>query len=263
MLKKFLWICLATSMFCQIASAKTEDKGVIIRVVEGLVYIDIGQREGVMEGDPFDIIAYEVLSHPLTGDTLAVTPKSVGAVRVRQVLPKMSIAKVIQLNSGFDPMLMEIARVQSPERLMEIEMLAKHSMYASMGISKRMAFIPGLYQMKMGETRRGWALLVLDSVALVAGIGYRVSSNDWRNQYKQMKHGTSDDFKFYFNEANDRRKLSNRFLWLAGALYAYNWVDVLWMGNGGMSLKKSQRSLGLGFGISTDGNPMMQLSRRF
>ena len=77
MLKTFFWLCLAIALLCQIAEAKMADKGVIIRVVEGLVYIDQGQRDGVMEGDLFDIISHEVLSHPLTGDTLAVTPKLV------------------------------------------------------------------------------------------------------------------------------------------------------------------------------------------
>ena len=265
MLKTFFWLCLAITLLCQTAEAKMADKGVIIRVVEGLVYIDQGQRDGVMEGDLFDIISHEVLSHPLTGDTLAVTPKSVGALRVRQVLPKMSIAQVMQLNSGFDPMLMEIARVQTPERLMEIEMLAKRTMFASMGISRRMAFIPGLYQMKMGDERKGWTLLALDGAALAAGIGYRMNSNDWKDRYDRLPAGTAQsDFDFYFNEANDRRKRGNRFLWLAGALYAYNWVDALWMGNGGMSYKKSQQpmiNLGLGFG--REGNAMLQLSSRF
>ena len=126
---------------------------------------------------------------------------------MRQVLPKMSIAQVMQLNSGFDPMLMEIARVQTPERLMEIEMLAKRTMFASMGISRRMAFIPGLYQMKMGDERKGWTLLALDGAALAAGIGYRMNSNDWKDRYDRLPAGTvQSDFDFYFNEANDRRK---------------------------------------------------------
>lgn len=263
MIKRFFWLCLAITLPCQTADAKMAHKGTIIRVVEGLVYIDQGQRDGVMEGDLFDIISHEVLSHPLTGDTLAVTPKSVGAVRVRQVLAKMSIAEVMQLKAGLDPMLMEIARVQTPERLMEIEMLAKRSVFAGMGISRRMAFIPGLYQMKMGNSRKGWTLLALDGAALVAGIGYRMNSNDWKDRYDRLPTGTAQsDFDYYFNEANDRRKRGNRLLWLAGALYAYNWVDVLWMGSGGTRFKKSpQPTIGLGF--DREGNAMLQLSSRF
>ena len=64
--------------------------------------------------------------------------------------------------------------------------------------------------------------------------------------------------------ANDRLRTSNRFFYLAAAVYAYNWVDVLWMDNGGVSFKKSpSRSLDLGLRVSNEGDAILQLSSRF
>ena len=56
--------------------------------------------------------------------------------------------------------------------------------------------------------------------------------------------------------------MSNRLFWLAGALYVYNLIDVLWMGNdrGGPNLS---RKLSLGVTSRVDGAPLLQLTRIF
>ena len=139
------------------ASGHTHSDGLIIRHEMGLIYIDIGQRNGVMKGDLYDIVAPEVISHPLTGDTLAVTPKSVGALQVHQVLDKMSIAKVVQLKPGDDPVLKSIVKVNNPERLAEIEHFVKRNLFYSMRRQVDLlpnGLIPGVYQMGIGEDRK-------------------------------------------------------------------------------------------------------------
>ena len=244
--------------------------GLIIRVQQGIVFVDIGANDGVMKGDYFNIISSETLTHPLTGDTLAVTPKNIGAIQIHQSNPNMAIARILHLMPGEDVMLKPIDRVGAdPERLAEIERFAKQELFRSLGldIPRRLAVVPGVYQMRLGEKRKGWALLATGTVSFAAAIGYRASSNDWLDQYEGLPAGLPQaEYDRYFNTADERRSRSNRLFWLAGAVYAYNWVDVLWMGGraGAMrarTLQSLHTEMGLGF--ASDGDPLFQLVRRF
>jgi hypothetical protein len=251
-----LWLMALALSAVEGALAQMPEKGLIIRVMDRLVYIDLGQQEGVQPGDLFDVVDDEVLAHPLTGDTLAVTPKSVGALRVLQVYPKMALAELMHLQGDKNPMLMKIAPIEDAERLMEIEQYAK--MHGSMGggAARGMAIIPGLYQYRTGARRKGLALLGLEATSLALGIGYRLSSDDWYDQYKQLPPGLAPDrYTFYFDEASQRRSWSNRFFWVAGALFTYNLVDAMWMGR--------ETSPALSVGLSAEGRPLLRLVGSF
>ncbi len=238
------------------------ENGFIIRVMDRLLFIDMGRQDGVREGDIFDIVDAEVVTHPLSGDTLSVTPRSVGALRVRQVYPKMALAELMHIMAARDPMLMRIAPIQDPERLLEVERFLKQNPMDG-GPSRRSALLPGLYQFRMGSRWKGLGLLGTELAALGAGIAYRMSSDDWFNQYSELPPGLAPDrYDFYFDEASSRRSTSNRLFWLAGAVYAYNLIDVMWMGNSGMSMKVD-KGLSMGMSYSRDGAPLVQLMRRF
>ncbi len=247
-------------------------EGMVIRVQHSakstLVFIDVGANDGVMKGDLYNIVSSEVLSHPLTGDTLAVTPMNVGAIQVHQVNEKLAIAKLLHLMGGEDAMLKPIAKVQDPDRLAEIEKLVSRARFKARGGSapRNTALIPGMYQMKVGEKRKGWALLASDAVALVAAIGYRTNSNDWKDHYNNLPAGLPDSqYEFYFSRAEDRRKASNRLFWLAGAIYAYNWADVLWLGESAKMMAHTAPANSTQFGLSatSDGHPLFSIQHRF
>jgi len=265
MFKRVIWLCLA--LLCgQVAHAQMEAKGIVVRVADKMIFIDLGRRDGVQPGDLFDILTSEVLAHPLTGDTLAVTPKSVGALRVFQVEEKISLAELLHIEGNQDPMLMKVARIQDPERLMEIEKYMERRVHMGSGGSRNLALVPGLYQLRTGERRKGLALMGLETVSLVAGIGYHFSSNEWEDKYDNLGPNLpKKDYDFYFEGARDRRNWSNRFFWLAGALYAYNWIDVMWTDSSPM-MSLSARSgvpLALGLGLNRSGQALLQMTHRF
>ena len=241
--------------------------GYIIRVQTGnLVLIDLGQGDGVAPGDLFDIVSAEVLRHPLRDTILAVTPKAIGAVQVKQVFPRMSLALVIDLDAGEDPMLMPLMRVRSPDRIDDLAKAMTRQVFrvASSGVSLRTAVIPGIYQKQIGERTKGWALLGLETVALIGGFTYRSSSNDWLDQYKALDASfPQSEFDRYFNEAQDRRTMSNRLFWVAGALYIYNWADVLWMGSAPRLASTAGPRTQVGIGLADRGQPLLQIRRRF
>ena len=238
------------------------DKGLIIRVMDRLLFIDMGRQEGVQAGDIFDIVDSEVVTHPLSGDTLSITPRSIGALQVRQVYPKMALAELMHIQAARDPMLMRIAPIENSERLLEVEQFLKRNMISG-GPSLKSAWLPGVYQYKTGSTWKGLGLLGLELATLGGGIAFRISSDEWYDTYSKLSPGLSPDrYDYYFNGASDRRTMSNRLFWLAGALYAYNLIDVLWMGNdrGGPNLS---RKLSLGVTSRVDGAPLLQLTRSF
>ena len=252
--------------------AQGHAEGMVIRVQQStkstLVFIDVGANDGVMRGDLYNIVSSEVLSHPLTGDTLAVTPMNVGAIQVHQVNEKLAIAKLLHLMPGEDAMLKPIAKVRDPDRLAEIEKLVSRARFKARGGSapRNTALIPGMYQMKVGEKRKGWALLASDAVALVAAFGYRANSNDWKDQYNNLDASQPQGvFKFYFSRAASRRNTSNRLFWLAGAIYAYNWADVLWLGESAkmMAHTAPAKSTQFGLGATSDGDPLFSIQHRF
>lgn len=247
-----------------------EGDGLIIRIqAADLVFIDRGAEHNISRGDLFDIISSEMLIHPLSDSILAVTPKSVGSLQVLQVYPRTSLAKLIQLDRDEDPMLKPIARVRDPDRRARIEKQMLRGMRAASGMdaSRRLAAIPGLYQTRIGETRKGWGLMAATGLSLVGGLAYRSNSNDWYDQYQNLPAGLPEsDYTFYFTKAQDRRSLSNKLFWLAGALYVYNWADILWLsGSGGLTSQVPQSpGSGLHVGLGTDGDrPLLRLTRRF
>lgn len=242
-----------------------DPQGMIIKIEQaGLFYIDLGQRDNVMAGDFFDIVADEVLTHPLTEDTLAVTQKTVGALRVRQVWEKTSLVQLLHIQGGENPMRKQIVRIKDPDRLLEIEQYNQRWMYGGTeGPSKNLALIPGLYQLKMGDKTKGWSLIGLEAAAFIAGIAYRSDSNDWKDTYDNLPAGLPEErYAFYFDGAQDRRNRSNRLFWLVGAIYAYNLVDVMWLDSGQtMNLRRS--SLPLELGLDRDGRTALQWVYRF
>ena len=126
-------------------------QGYVVEIVSGrLVFIDLGARNDVAKGDYYDIVSSEIMTHPLTGDTLAVTPKSVGALQVEQVYDKMSLARLLELTPGENVMSMPIVRVRQAERLEEIQKLVKRQEYRGTSAPLRMAVIPGLFQLQSG-----------------------------------------------------------------------------------------------------------------
>ena len=233
-------------------------EGVIIRVDGSLAYIDAGQQQGLMEGDLLDIMSTEVLTHPLTGDTLSVTPTAVGALRVRQVFPRFAIGELVHVEPGQDPMLMPVYRIMDPERMSQVMLYAQHFAYAvaGSGVSRRRALIPGFYQFKLGSPAKGWTLLGLEAAALTAGVLCHVQSANYYDNY----HGLDgrykvEEFDRQFDKASTWHRRSNRAYWLAGAVVAYNWIDVLWLGKA--------PAVESGLEMSSQGIPLLQLAYRF
>lgn len=259
-----LWLSPATA---QMPDESMGGDGLIIRIQSAdLVFIDRGSDHGMTRGELFDIVSSEMLVHPRTDSILAVTPKTVGALRILQVYPRTSLARLVQLDRGEDPMLKPISLVRDAERIAEIEeqMLRGVRIAAGMDVSRRVAVIPGVYQIGIGETRKGWALLAAQAVSLTSAFVYRSSSNDWYDQYQNLQAGLFEsDYTFYFTKAQDRRTTSNRLFWLAGALYVYNWVDILWLGGAsGMAYQPpptSRLTVGVGDGLQ----PLLRLTHRF
>ena len=234
-LLNIVFVCLVfTPVFLGAQAGRIGD-GLIIRVMDHMLYVDIGSEDNVREGDMFDIIEPEVLTHPLNGDTLSVTPKNIGAIRIIQVFPKMALAELTHIETPKDPMLKHISSIQDARRLMEIEHLEKMSM--ANDTTNRSMLVPGLYQYQFGDRRKGFGLLSAEFAALIVGVGYRMSSNDWMDQYNNLGPGLPQtDFDYYFKEADQRRTTSNRAFFIAGAIYAYSLFDVLWMQDGGLPL---------------------------
>jgi hypothetical protein len=240
----------------------------IIRVKDNLVYLDAGQAKGISRGAVYDILSTDIISHPLTGDTLAVSPKSVGSIRIHQVFEKLSVGLVLRLEDGVDPMLMRVGRVTDAVRLQEIEsmMVRREQVFSPSrsGLSRSYGLVPGLYQIKSGKRGKGWTLLGLEAAALAVGVGYRISSNDWLDQYDRLPQNTEAAvFDSYFDEASNRRSTGNRFLWIAGALYAYNWIDVLWTRSNSAGMAQTLPSTRLDLGTSSQGGPLVVLRHRF
>ena len=269
-----LWMSPATAQQ-MMASEPMAGDGLIVRIQSAdLVFIDRGSEHGITRGDLFEIISSEMLIHPLSDSILAVTPKSVGSLQVLQVYPRTALARLLQLDRGEDPMLKPIERVVDAERRAEIEkmMLRGVRMAAGVDVSRRLAVIPGLFQARIGETRKGWGLLAASGASLIGGFAYRSNSNDWYDQYQNLPAGLPEsDYTFYFTKAQDRRSLSNNLFWLAGALYVYNWVDILWLGNAaGVAYQAPPTTrvhvdLGWDSGGSQNpgGMPLLRLTRRF
>lgn len=252
-------------------ASPAEGDGLIIRIQSAdLVFIDRGAEHNINRGDLFDIISSEMLIHPLSDSILAVTPKSVGSLQVLQVYPRTSLAKLIQLDRDEDPMLKPIARVRDAERRATIEKQMLHGMRVASGmdVSRRLAIIPGLYQTRIGETRKGWALMAATGLSLVGGFAYRSNSSDWYDQYQSLQAGLPESkYTQYFTKAQDLRSRSNRLFWLAGALYVYNWADIMWLGSGsGMAAQTpppgSRLHVALGMGSAGEG-PLLRLTHRF
>ncbi len=262
-----LFTALAATPIAAQETGRLEADGLIIRSENGVVFIDLGEQSGVMPGDLYDIVAAEVLSHPLTGDTLAVTPKSVGAVQVRQVYERMAVGRVVYLEAGVDPMLKPISRATGSDRLEEIQKNMQRGMFSGSRFQAplRLAAVPGMYQLRTEQRRKGWAIALSEVAALAGAINQRISSNDWKDQYDNLDSNSDQAvFDYYYSGASDRRTNSNRLFWLAGAIYLYNWIDAVWMGGGIPSLQVgAPTDWHLSPGLAMDGRPLVQLTRRF
>ena len=147
---------------------------------------------------------------------------------------------------------------------MEIERFAERWTHGpTTALPKHLALVPGLYQLKMGDKGKGWGLLGLETAALIAGIAYRSDSNQWYDTYNNLPAGLNEErYEFYFDGAQNRRNWSNRFFWLAGALYTYNLIDVLWLDQGqGMHMRRAP--LPFSMGVDREGRPALQMVYRF
>ena len=263
----------AVALWLSPATAQTPDEsmggdGLIIRIQSAdLVFIDRGSDHGMTRGELFDIVSSEMLVHPRTDSILAVTPKTVGALRILQVYPLTSLARLVQLDRGEDPMLKPISLVRDADRVSEIEKQMLRGVRAAAGkhVPRQVAVIPGLYQIRIGETRKGWALLAAQSVSLVTAIAYRSNSNDWHDQYRALQAGLpQSEYDRYFDKAQDLSDRSNQFFWLAGALYVYNWVDILWLGDASGVAYRPPPASRLTVGVGLDGlQPLLRLTHRF
>ena len=94
---------------------------------------------------------------------------------------KTSLAQLLHIQAGENPMLKQIVLIKDADRIMEIDKFTDRWMYgAAGGISKNAALVPGLYQLKMGEKSKGWSLIGLEAVALIGAIAYRTDSESFR-----------------------------------------------------------------------------------
>ncbi|MEW6751538.1 MAG: FlgT C-terminal domain-containing protein [Candidatus Latescibacterota bacterium] len=257
-------LALVVAVWAAGAGAQTPIAGMIIRVAEPpLVYIDLGARDGVHEGDLFDIVESEVVSNPLSGDTLGVSPRRVGSIRVRQVHEKVSIAELVSLDKGEDPMLMKVARIEDPGRRALVQEQARAVRPVDAGPSLRLGLVPGLYQVRTGHAGRGGSYMAAEVGALAAAIAYRVSSLDWEKRYDEYGSDPEDTNTGYLvtlgKGMQDRRRWSNRLFWTAGAVYALNWIDVLWSDG----RAASGLPFVLGAGVDGNGHTLVQASWAF
>ena len=261
-----IWICLISLSLVGVGHGQMMGEGTIVKMISSeLVFVDRGVDASVMTGDLYDIVADETVYHPLTDSVLAVTTQTIGAIKILQVFPKTALAQLVHIEMGEDPMLKKIIQISDAERLADIESRMLRDMRGVKGgVSLRLAVVPGLYQINMGERRKGWILIGLETASLVAGLTYRASGNDWKDQYDRLTN-PGDDFDRYIKGANDRRKSSNMYLKLAGLVYAYNWFDVLWEGRSlPVNLDVAEpRRLQLGVGVDQGGNSVLQMVHRF
>ncbi|MFA6111562.1 MAG: FlgT C-terminal domain-containing protein [Candidatus Latescibacterota bacterium] len=263
MLKRTIWLLLAWVALTPVvrSAAQGESRGLIIGVTDHLVYVDLGQRDGIREGELFDIVSTEVLADPLSGDTLAVTPESVGAIRVRQVFEKVSLAELVQLDPGRDPMLMRVAPIQDPARLAEVETITVTGGGLT-GPSMVSALVPGLHQYRAGRRVKGLTLMGLEGASLAAAVAFRLSSKDWENQYHDFTGAYGNPYLVRLGEGmQSRRRWSNRFFWLSAGLYAYNLIDVRWSQRRPADFEAP--TLDLGMSLDGQGQPLLRLVRTF
>lgn len=243
-------------------------QGVIIKEEGSLVWVDLGQTHGIVDGDLFDIVAAEKLVHPVTDSVLAITQKAIGAIRVRQVWEKMSLAQLLYIRPGDSAMLKQVVRIKDAERQLEIKKFGDGWMGGEpvAAVSSLAALVPGLYQIQNGATAKGWTLLGAETLSMVLALAYRIDSNDWYETYNNLPAGlTEERYSFYFDGARDRRNWSNRFLWFGGALFAFNLIDNIWMSDHRSLSAKSYESRSFRLEVSTDpiGHSRLMLVHRF
>ena len=70
--------------------------GTVILTKGDKVYINRGDREGVVVGQKFDVGEITVLKDPDTGEVLDQSIDSIGSIEVVKVKQKISICKVIK-----------------------------------------------------------------------------------------------------------------------------------------------------------------------
>ncbi len=209
------------------AATPPEARGLIIEVADHLAYLDLGQRDGISEGELFDIVSTEVLTDPSSGDTLMVTPATIGVVRVRQVFEKMSVAEILQLQPGQNPVLLRVAPIQDAERLVQLAAMAA-TVPGRAGPGAMASLVPGLYQYRSGQRAKGIALAGVEAGLLLTATAFRWSSNDWHRRYQDYA-GADEAYLVHLAEGmQSRRRWSNSLYWLSAGVYAFNFVQVRW-----------------------------------
>jgi hypothetical protein len=242
------------------AATPPEARGLIIEVADHLVYLDLGQRDGIGEGELFDIVSTEVLTDPVSGDTLMVTPATIGVVRVRQVFEKLSVAEVLQLQPGQNPLLLRVAPIQDAERLVQLAAMAAVTPGRA-GPGAIASLVPGLHQYRSGQRAKGIAMASAEGGLLLAATAFRWSSNDWHRRYQDYA-GADEAYLVHLGEGmQSRRRWSNSLYWLSAGVYAFNFIQVRW----GEPAEPGQPATGTELGLRLDGqgSPSLCLVRSF
>ena len=90
--------------------------------------------------------------------------------------------------------------------------------------------LPGLYQIRTGNWAKGLLIMAIQGGSMGAFLHYRKSADDYYETYNRLSPGLSPDrYDYYFDEATNRRTLSNRMGLLAGVTYGFHLVDVLFL----------------------------------
>ena len=213
-----------------------QERGYVIRILEHLVYVDVGTRDGVEVGDLYEVVRSEKVVHPVTGEEVGGVEVRVGAIQVTQVFEKMSVGEILE-GDGEIKMLHTIKRVTDPERVSSLlsarstggaELEIGPKVGGGTQVKKIWGIAPGLYQVKRGHPIRGYSMMAAEVGLLAYALKARSSSSRAHDEYKKLPRGTpqekfDDTFKEY--ERNGKR---SRWLFRAvGAIYLYNLVEVL------------------------------------
>lgn len=83
-----------------------QEAGYVLQVQGRLVFLDKGIQDDIHPDDFFELVRQETIIHPVTGENLG-GQVHLGAVRVVQVLSKLSTAEVVDLVNGIGPEMLD------------------------------------------------------------------------------------------------------------------------------------------------------------
>ena len=102
--------------------------------------------------------------------------------------------------------------------------------YGENYIQKNNGFIPGLYQIKTNQKIKGYTISALQAGTIAAGVYYKLNADEdkWFERYKNS-NSSEEAARAYgqHRDAQDNNKWSKRFFYTAGAVYVFNFIDVL------------------------------------